>query len=709
MRALFLSSIFIQPTLGEFTQAPNAFARVVEALENAENDAKKAQKTNDDEFTKVQCLAQELIDEANQKIPVAKQTIAETTAKIGELRSENEALSIEATALDATVARLTKELAAKQDKRDQDKAKYIQDSSDMTRGVEMMDAAIKILTEGTANFLQVATDVRHKMASEVLAGAALKSRSLTREVLAASAKSLTKTGTSGQVIGVLTGMRTTFEENLQDMSAQEKAAAKYFKGYKHRTDQQIVSDSATSASHKGAIANNASTIKQQQQTKKEAEQTLQTMENQLATETSHLKEHTALHEEAAQESLSLIDAIHKAINLLDSEDAKKVMAKSVDKMAYPTMFFQKDIELTIIKGNKKTILAQKKALLWSKVAAPGKYGWGAIYTAIDDMVKNMQDEIKEAEEQFTDCEQQMRQHALTETDLEQKKLKRTEQKNVAQGNILIAQSNIKAANDEMASRNKEITEKQQAIRDEVASTQEQVADGKAAEALFKKAVEFLSGYQGKELKSEVSTKEGSDSGYDTSKISAGTAGVIEIIEKVEKSMMDELAQLQKNTEKFVGESRDDIKAAKESIEQARAFLADNKDSLADATKSKNSAVRYLAKIEEGLAAEAVWWGPAPGNEMPAAGQACITFTGRNDLVDTKNRDKEYSETKKEAGTGTYHELTKANTDEISALNSMKDTIQSLETDYLREQPANTTKTTSNSPTPQTSDAQTSDE
>lgn len=75
-----------------------------------------------------------------------------------------------------------------------------------------------------------------------------------------------------------------------------------------------------------------------------------------------------------------------------------------------------------------------------------------------------------------------------------------------------------------------------------------------------------------------------------------------------------------------------------------AFLADNKDALADATKSKNSAIRYLAKIEEGLAAEATWWGPAPGNELPAAGQACITFTGRHDLADTKNRDAEYQAT-----------------------------------------------------------------
>ena len=128
--------------------ANNAFDRVIEALENAENDARAAQKANDDEFTKVQCLAQELIDEANAKIPVAKETISETTAKIAELRSENEALSIEATDLDATVARLTKELAAKQQKRDEDNAKYVTDSTDMTRGVEMMDAAIKVGSRG---------------------------------------------------------------------------------------------------------------------------------------------------------------------------------------------------------------------------------------------------------------------------------------------------------------------------------------------------------------------------------------------------------------------------------------------------------------------------------------------------------------------------------------------------------------------------------
>lgn len=158
---------------------------------------------------------------------------------------------------------------------------------------------------------------------------------------------------------------------------------------------------------------------------------------------------------------------------------------------------------------------------------------------------------------------------LSPSDLEQKKLKRTAQKNTANGNILIAQSNIDAANQEMAARGKEITTTQQAIRDEVASNEQQQADGKAAEALFKKAVEFLSAYEGKSMSTEVATKEDSEKAYDVSKIAAGTAGVIEIIQKVEQSMLDELAGVQKATDEFVAESRADISFAKEQIELAR--------------------------------------------------------------------------------------------------------------------------------------------
>lgn len=172
-------------------------------------------------------------------------------------------------------------------------------------------------------------------------------------------------------------MRTTFSENLQDMAAAEQEAAKYFKGYKARTQQQIAADSALSAAHKETIANNASEIKLNQETKAAAEATLKAMEEQLATETAHLKEHTEFHDEATKESLALIEAIQKAITLLSSEDAKKTMAKSVDKMQYPTLFLQlaaSGFELTTPGSagrSAKLTLAQKKAMVWNKVGGTG--------------------------------------------------------------------------------------------------------------------------------------------------------------------------------------------------------------------------------------------------------------------------------------------------------------------------------------------------
>jgi chromosome segregation ATPase len=114
------------------------FKKVVTALEDALADAKSAQQANDDEFAKVKCKADEKIKEANERIPVHQQKIAESKARQAEIRAENEELSIAAADLDASVRKLTKELADKQAKRDADKLAYQTKSGDMNVGVDMM-------------------------------------------------------------------------------------------------------------------------------------------------------------------------------------------------------------------------------------------------------------------------------------------------------------------------------------------------------------------------------------------------------------------------------------------------------------------------------------------------------------------------------------------------------------------------------------------
>ena len=142
-------------------------------------------------------------------------------------------------------------------------------------------------------------------------------------------------------------------------------------GYKERTEAAIKTADDTSAAHKLTISENGTEIKNQINTKEAAEQTLETMTTQLETETAHLKEHTAFHEQASQESLALMDAINKAINLLSSEEARKTMGKSVDKMTYPSFLQLKASSPGSFKlltpSNKHLNLAQSKAMLWSKV------------------------------------------------------------------------------------------------------------------------------------------------------------------------------------------------------------------------------------------------------------------------------------------------------------------------------------------------------
>jgi len=106
--------------------------------------------------------------------------------------------------------------------------------------------------------------------------------------------------------------------------------------------------------------------------------------------------------------------------------------------------------------------------------------------------------------------------------------------------------------------------------------------------------------------------------------------------------------------------------------------------LASATKDLNSQNRYMAKIEEGLAAEGAWWGPAAGNKLPAPGEFCATFTGRTDLMSnaTRTANGTFVATDAGEGSGDYHRKIVYAGREIASLEQTKTGIQDLEKAYV---------------------------
>jgi len=635
------------------------FAKVVTALQDALGDVEAQKQANDDAFTKVSCVCNEEIDEANERIPVHTENIEKAKAKLEELRAENQKLSIESAELDAAVAKNQRELADATTKRKEEKDKYDQDMADMTEGTDQMGAAIKILNEGTAflqgkNIVQGVVDRLEEFPSGVVPKESI-------------ALLQSKTKTSGQIIGILMNLKTTFETDMATMTAKENEAQGYFDDYEDRTNKQIKSDSDLSDSHKDTISNNSGEIGTTSTELDTEEKNLAAMKTQLKEQTELLKDHTEFHAASTAAAKAQAESIQSAITLLSSPEAMKTAAKSEEHMKFP------DFIQTVSAPVKKSLLATKKQA--------GSYGWAAIYTAIDDMITSLKAEIEEADQQFADCEAALKMHAVNEHTLTEDKTKRLAEIATLESTIDTANDTIELANKNIADMTKAISDKTQEIRDIRADTEKETAEAAAAHALFTKAIAFL-----KSFTATVVEKPSKDAGaaYDTATLEAGNEKVISIVTDVDEEMMTNIKNMQDKAATDVETLQGEIKDSKDSIASSEEDLAKAQTDLASATKDLNSQNRYMAKIEEGLAAEGAWWGPAAGNKLPAPGEFCATFTGRTDLMSnaTRTANGTFVATDAMEGSGEYHKKIVYAGREIASLEQTKTGIQDLEKAYV---------------------------
>lgn len=661
------------------------FQKVIDELQGAQDDAKAAQQTNDDEFKKIQCLAQELIDEANEKIPKAQETIEMSNAKIEELTAANEELSIEINDLQAQVAKNTKELADKTRVRNEENTKYKKDKKDMEAGMGMMDQAIGVLTAGTANFVQVHKDVASKLSGDM------------QEAFI----QLTSTEgmkTSGQVIGILNSMKDTFSENLTDMTAAENLAEEYFQSYKERTESQIAADTKTYKAKQGEVADNAGTLSTTRATLKAAKETLATMEEQLTVQTAHLEKHTGFHLQMQQESMALIQSIQSAIDLLSSPEALKVASASEEHMKMPG-FLQtsKHFHFRNLEKHQRH----------SKKAANEYSGWGAIYRTIDAMTASLNESLKEADEEFLNCEEALSMHVATDKDLRAQHIEQSGIKAASEQNIETAKGTIKTMNELISSKQEEIKNENGAINDLVAVNEKETAEAADAEKLFNEAIKLLSTNTGATLDVHGQDDDATtgEAAYDTSKIAEGTSRVTAIVEKVRDEMISSVNQLVTDNKNTITEKEGTIKGCKDTIANSQETLADAQQSLADNETELASAEQKLMYINEGLTAELSWFGDKnSGANLDSRGQTCMKWLGREEFGKHEDRampagsstgsgkkkkpkggqaaaTSDFSATDKLAGDGDYHTQTKAQNDEKQALKELKELIEGVESTY----------------------------
>jgi len=310
--------------------------RVVKVLQGMLEQSKADGDKERDLYAKFKCYCDK--NEESKKA-----SIGELTEQIAAFESDIDETQAASALLSKEVAHLAADMASNEESRktgdalrEKENKAFVAKEKDLTEAIEQMKAAIKTLAEvGADQRLESAADHKQYMVGAGL----LELRTSVLQALNAASSFISSsdasklssflqgplTGTysaqSGEVVGILTNMRETFEANLEEAQTAEEKAAKQHSDFSKDLKTEYKDMSETYDSKQGTLGSNdakLSTLRGQlteaKKQKREADDFLSKLLDMCAEKKKQYEQRVALrtNEEAA---------LAEAISILNSDEA----------------------------------------------------------------------------------------------------------------------------------------------------------------------------------------------------------------------------------------------------------------------------------------------------------------------------------------------------------------------------------------------------
>jgi len=631
--------------------------------------SKTEQKDNDAAFARVQCESKEMIKEAETRIPVLEKTIAEGEALIETLRTDSEDKSMKVNSLMEKNAADRALIAARQKQRDDDFAVWEENDTNWSGSIAQLGDAIKVLSEGTANFLQESSEAsQHKQliaaVSKVEGAASHTAQLISLLQSSASAKN------SGQVLGVLNKMLQMFEENKADALAAETKSKKMFDKWRKRTENEIAAAEKMISELQGIMADNTSTITSTQTSVKTAKADLEIMQQQLADFTKKLNEYTEEHGKLTKESLELQDGLQRAITFMNSEEAKEKLA------SLTSSFLQKGSKSTkknhsFLAGPAASLLSQAMALKRSGIKMGQQVGvWTTVLQSIADLKLAQEENLSQARKKAKDCDGQMKVHYNVWKDLKSDQLDLESKKQNLEMALADAEIAIENANDTIRSKSAEIEQLEAETVDIQTEYRTYAENAKAATPILEKVKEIL-GEAGAGV-------EPTKAEFGAATQNKGTVGAVEAIDKVIKEMKAHVTSLKEEYDKTNSENQGLISEADQAIKDSKKALATGTGEKGQNAGNLALCVKNLDENANSQLTEQLWWGETGTNDKWGTGYTCATYMGRDDLREAGNRSGDWTDSPEQSTGPFYSDVSTADA-ELVELGKVQDIITGLQT------------------------------
>jgi chromosome segregation ATPase len=588
-------------------------SKVVNLLKDMLKQLEKEAEEDEEIYDQLVCWCETNDKQKTKAIADAEARIDDLTTTIEELTATSARLNTEIENLDHELTKNKEALESATKQREQQLKEFNAEEADMLNSIELLGGAIETLSKlGGASMLQMSLSQKQSMANllttqmtqhaDLLEGALLPSQRQAVSDFLQTADKKALPGAyepkSGAIVGILSQMKETFENNLSQSQKEEMANQRSYEEVKAAKEKEITAGQNQIDTKTQELATTDEKLAQAKEDLEDTKNTLSADEEFLVMLKEKCSVTDAEWEERQKTRQLEMEACSKALAVLSSDDARDLF-----KNTFNPDFLQVSASHPELRNRAANVLA----------AAAGKFhntrlsmmahkvrldAFEEVKKAIDDMItqlgKEKEDEIKHKD--F--CTDELNKNQLETEKKEREKID-------LEAKIEDLELTIKTLTEQIATLKSEIEEMQVQMKrsgedreKENKEFQQTVADQRASVVLLSKAMDILKGFYDKEAAAAALVQQEPAGpppppGFKEYKKNPQSSGVMAMITQIIEDSKAMEAEAIKSEESATAAYEAFIKETNNSIE------AKSKD-IANKSESKGKAEDYLAQAKTEL-------------------------------------------------------------------------------------------------------------
>jgi hypothetical protein len=601
--------------------------KVITLLKDMLKQLEKEAEEDEEIYDKMACWCEVNDREKTKAIKDAEARITQLQVQIEEDSAVSARLATEIKNTEAEVAKNQEALDEAIAIRKKELAEFNAEEKEMLEAIQSLRAAITVLSKhhgGSDAFLQVprthmlsvATTLQHLIGSERLVGVLTHKE---RRVAAAFVQApedffdaaptfagQSYTPASGQIFGILTQMKETFEKDLSEAQKTEEQRVKSFEELKKLKEDEIAAGQEQIEKKTGELADTDERLAHNKEDIEDTKASL-TADEQFLMMLKEKCQMTDQEWEARQKVRALeMEAVSKALAILSGDDAHDTFTRTFNP--------------AFVQTGKVTSREQASKLLSDKAAELHSPRLAAMATsvkldaftkvkkAIDDLIKALLDEQAAEVKKRDWCTDEFAANQLQTQKTENVKKDILAKIASLETTISVLTKEIETLKAEIAEMEKQLKAASEARDAENKEFQSTVADQRETQKLLKSALAVLADFYGKKTTALVQSKQDPAGpppppGFEEYKKSAASGGVMEMIEQIildAKKMEDETIrdeqEAQKAYESFVKETNNSIAAKGSEVVTKSEEKAKAEGDLVEAKEEREAVLLELEQL-----------------------------------------------------------------------------------------------------------------